>query len=107
MNEKIIETENFKVIVTDGNNEKLQKPAINTKPVTLLALRDPETKKTEIYLDGDCYDSPEARAIAISRVIFQCELNNVLFYEIEDEDVLDERGFTVGEELIEILKQLR
>lgn len=107
MENKIIETKQFKVIVTNSKNKELHKLATETEIATRMTRRNPETMQTEIYLNTDYYNTPEALAYGLSEAIFQRELNDVLFYEVTEEEALNRRGHIVGEELIDLLKQLR
>ena len=106
MGNKIIETDHYKVVITDSKNEVLSKfDDKNDEKFTVNLTKEVEGKTT-IYLNSDYYNTPEALEYGAAQCILRKEMNRTAFLELTEEDV-DLRGQVIGEELVDILKQLR
>lgn len=98
-----IETEHYKIVIAPGDHKVF---AVSNKYggqiVNFRIVEDQE--KLEIYFNTNYFNTPESLAYGVARVIMGREILNGRNLGIEE---TEKQGDLIGEELIDILKQLR
>lgn len=103
MENKTIETDHYIVVVTDSNNEILSKYNKKDDGKFTVCLIEIGEKKTNLYLNTDYFNTPEALRYGAVQSIIGHEMEQLL-------DGVEEKanltGQAIGRELVEIMEQL-